>query len=45
MYLEWQGIPSYSAWDLWQNMFALAAIAAGFFIIGYFALRRRTKLN
>jgi hypothetical protein len=45
MYLEWQGIHSGSSWDLWQNMFALAVIATGFFIIGYVALRRQTRLH
>lgn len=42
-YLEDQGIPYETAWDLWQNMVALFGILLVFLLLTYIQLRRIKK--
>jgi len=44
-YLTQQGIPHGTAWDLWQNIMALAIIAIGMLVISYVQLLRIKKLK
>ncbi|OQV11982.1 ATP-binding cassette sub-family G member 2 [Hypsibius exemplaris] len=44
-YLTAQGIPFGSAWDLWQNILALASMAVIMLVLAYVQLRRLKKLK
>lgn len=44
VYLEAQGIPYETEWDLWSNTLALTIITIFFMVLGYVQLRRIKKL-
>jgi ATP-binding cassette, subfamily G (WHITE), member 2 len=44
-YLDKQGIPHETAWDLWQNVMALGLITIGIMLLAYIQLRRIPKLK
>ncbi|KAK2168128.1 hypothetical protein LSH36_20g08005 [Paralvinella palmiformis] len=44
-YMDRQGIPHSSLWDLWFNEVMLAVIGLGFLILTYIQLRRLKKMN